>query len=229
MTTRDIAALRQIMLNENETLPLRRCIEAALRLLDYEAPPETLEEVKEFLTSVVEREDTPVEFRLDALKLLRKVEARKIVPARATVRDDYNRVGQCRMMETLRRKASLIEVGCGHYHPAQGSGNLRSAVRRRQARQSRRHQHKGGCCNRSAQGRLFRSVRRVLSRRSCRNCSGPTGKNERIFSSKRSPRTSEVGVSCQGPPRGLSDSHQSLTRLRYTHLDIVLRKLIFEL
>jgi hypothetical protein len=115
--TRAIAALHQIMLDESETMPIRRRIEAAEQLLDYEAPAEIVEEGKAFLTSVAEAEETLVDFRLDALKLLRKAEARKDVPARAAVRDDPRRIELCRAVEIARRRRALVEAGVFPFPP----------------------------------------------------------------------------------------------------------------
>jgi hypothetical protein len=109
--TRAVAALRQIMLDDSETMPIRRRIEAAEQLLDFEAPVDIVEEAKAFLTSVAEAEETLVDFRLDALKLLRKVEARKVVPPKAAVRDDPRRIEMRRKLEILKRRAALVEAG----------------------------------------------------------------------------------------------------------------------
>jgi hypothetical protein len=107
--TRAINALREIM--ADETAPPRRRIEAAEGLLDYEAPSEVVEEAKAFLTTVFEDSEMAVEIRLDAVTLMRKVEARKVVPARVAVRDEPGRVEHCRLIETLRRKSELIAAG----------------------------------------------------------------------------------------------------------------------
>ena len=97
--------------DDAETTPLRRRIEAAEQLLDYEAPPEIVEEAKAFLTEIAERKETHVDLKLDALKLLRKVEARKVVPPKATVRDDPQRIERCRNLDILKRRSALVEAG----------------------------------------------------------------------------------------------------------------------
>jgi hypothetical protein len=112
MTTRAIAVLRRIMLDGKGAAPLRQRIEAASQLLDFEAPDEIVEEAKTFLTEVAEKEETSIDHKLDALKLLRRVSAAKVMPAKTVVRDDYDRIEHYRMMETLRRKGKLIEAGC---------------------------------------------------------------------------------------------------------------------
>jgi hypothetical protein len=68
--TRAIAVLCEIM--ANSPVPRRR-IEAAEQLLDYESPPEIIEQAKAALTAIFEdSEATPDDIRLDALKLMRK-------------------------------------------------------------------------------------------------------------------------------------------------------------
>ena len=84
--TRAIAALLKIMADTDA--PLRRRIEATEGLLAYEAPEEAVEEAKTFLTSVFEDADQLVDFRLDALELMRKAEARKITQPTVTAADD---------------------------------------------------------------------------------------------------------------------------------------------
>jgi hypothetical protein len=77
--TRAIVALLQIM-SDTEDAPLRRRIQATEALLAYEAPQEAVDQAKAFLTSVFEDAEQSVDDRLDALKLMRKAEARKTVP-----------------------------------------------------------------------------------------------------------------------------------------------------
>jgi hypothetical protein len=107
-TTRAIAALIDIM--SDPEAPLRRRIEATSGLLDYEATAEAVETAKVFLTSVFEDRQQHVDDRLDALKLMRRAEAAKIVrrPIREVAED---RIEHCRLIETLRRKGALIKAG----------------------------------------------------------------------------------------------------------------------
>ena len=106
-TNRAITALVEIMRNNEAMLPRRR-IQACEHLLDYEWPREVIEEAKAVLMSIVEDGETPVDFKLDALKLLRRVEARKIVPGRA-VREVDIEIG--RAVEILRRRTALLRAG----------------------------------------------------------------------------------------------------------------------
>jgi hypothetical protein len=107
-TTRAIAALIDIM--SDPEAPLRRRIEATAGLLDYEATAEAVEVAKVFLTSIFEDREQHVDDRLDALKLMRRAESAKIVrrPVREVPRE---RVEHFRWMETMHRKAALIDAG----------------------------------------------------------------------------------------------------------------------
>jgi hypothetical protein len=59
---------------------MRRRIEAADTLLSYEGPEEVVERTKTFLVAVLEdRQRVSTDYRLEAGKLLRKAEARKVV------------------------------------------------------------------------------------------------------------------------------------------------------
>jgi len=114
--TKAIAALLDIMADAEA--PLRRRIEAASGLLDYEAPEEAVEVAKAFLTSVFEDADQHVDFRLDALKLMRKAEARKITQPTVSAADDRVNREAWRKIEVARRRATM--VGAGMWPPAEG-------------------------------------------------------------------------------------------------------------
>jgi hypothetical protein len=86
MTSRAVAALRQIMLDDDdETMSPRRRIAACEQMLDFEAPAEIVEEAKTVLMALAEDKETFVDIRLDALKLLRRA-VRKDEVAGATVK-----------------------------------------------------------------------------------------------------------------------------------------------
>ena len=114
-TTRSINALIQIM--HDEAVPPRRRVEAAEQLLDYECPAQIVEEAKAFLTSIFEDSEMLVDIKLDALKLMRKAEAKKIVPARVSTRDQASRIEICRALEIARRRRALIEAGVFPFPP----------------------------------------------------------------------------------------------------------------
>jgi hypothetical protein len=107
-TSRAIAALVEIMRNNEAMLPRRR-IEACEHLLDYECPRAVIEEAKVVLLSIVEDGETPVDIKLDALKLLRRVESRKVIPGRAAVREVDIEIA--RAVEILRRRTALVRAG----------------------------------------------------------------------------------------------------------------------
>jgi AcrR family transcriptional regulator len=116
MTARVITVLCRIMLDERAA-PLRRRIEAAEQLLDFEAPDEIVEEAKAFLTEIAEKGETPIDDKLSALKLLRRASAAKVVPARVTVRLDSVSIERHRALDTLRRRAALINAGATYPFP----------------------------------------------------------------------------------------------------------------
>jgi hypothetical protein len=104
--TRAVAALVEIM-RDTDQAPRRR-IQSCEHLLDYECPAETYDEAKEVLMLIVEDGETPVDIKLDALKLLRRVEARKVVPGRAVREAD---IETRRALEILRRRKALTKAG----------------------------------------------------------------------------------------------------------------------
>jgi predicted nucleic acid-binding protein len=110
-TSRAIAALVEIMRDNEAVLPRRR-IEACEHLLDYECPPSVIEEAKTVLMSIVENGEKPVDIKLEALKLLRRVEARKVSPGRG-VREANIEIG--RAVEIARRQGALLKAGIFPY------------------------------------------------------------------------------------------------------------------
>jgi hypothetical protein len=111
MTSRAIAALVQIMRDHEAMLPRRR-VEACEHLLDYECPLEVIEKAKAVLMSIVEDGETLVDIKLDALKLLRRVECRRVVLGRAVREAD---VETSRAFEILQRRKALVKAGIFPY------------------------------------------------------------------------------------------------------------------
>jgi hypothetical protein len=105
-TSRAIAALVHIM--RDREAPRSARIEAGEHLLDYECPPQVIDEAKAVLMSIVEDSETFVNAKLDALKLLRRVEARRVSPGRAT-REGKREIR--RATEILRRWNALLKAG----------------------------------------------------------------------------------------------------------------------
>jgi hypothetical protein len=106
--TRAIGALLDIIASGAST---RRRIEAAEQLLAYEAPPEIVVQAKAFLTSIFEDSEQHVDDRLDALKLMRKAEARKITQPTVRSAEAGRNREFWRDMEIARRRMKLIEAG----------------------------------------------------------------------------------------------------------------------
>ena len=104
--TRAIDALLSIMQNPDTWLGRR--IEAADGLLSFEAPAEYVEAAKAFLTEVFVDPEQDDEFRMKALKLVRKVEARKVVAPTTPQRSD--REGSFQQRRAQRRLA-LVQAG----------------------------------------------------------------------------------------------------------------------
>jgi len=82
MNTRAVEILLEIMMEPNYRT--RRRIEAAEALLGFEAPPDAVNQAREYLASVFEnREGEKIEDRVDAAQITRKFEAKKINPQRS--------------------------------------------------------------------------------------------------------------------------------------------------
>lgn len=113
--TRATAALVEIMIDKDA--PLRRRIEAAESLLAYEAPEEAVEQAKAFLAAVFEDADQHVDDRLDAVKLVRKAEARKSTQPTPSPDERANRE-LWRRHDISRRRAELM--GAGLWPPPAG-------------------------------------------------------------------------------------------------------------
>jgi hypothetical protein len=71
-----ILALFEILIDTDETTENR--LEAAEQILAYEAPAKAVDEAKAYLTEVFSNRSISASLRLQAIKLMRKAEARKI-------------------------------------------------------------------------------------------------------------------------------------------------------
>jgi hypothetical protein len=71
-----VLALFEILIDKNETVQNR--LEAAQQILAYEAPAKALAEAKCYLTEVISNRSLAASLRLQATKLMRKSEARKV-------------------------------------------------------------------------------------------------------------------------------------------------------
>jgi hypothetical protein len=112
----------------NEIASMRRQIEAAKALLSYEAPEEVVEQIKEFLAAVFEDcEQVAVDDRLEASRLMRKAEARKITKQTVrTVAPDKDREMR-REVEIATRRLKLVEAGLWEIAPPDWADDLRSS------------------------------------------------------------------------------------------------------
>ena len=122
--TRAIVALLEIM--SDAEAPLRRRIEATEGLLAYEAPQEAVDLAKTFLTSVFEDSEQRVEDRLDALRLMRKAEARKITVPAVTAEDARANRELWRDIEMGLRRAALFKAGLWENAPKDWADDLLS-------------------------------------------------------------------------------------------------------
>jgi hypothetical protein len=122
--TRAIVALLEIMADTEA--PLRRRIEATEGLLAYEAPQEAVDQAKAFLTSVFEDDEQRVEDKLDALRLMRKAEARKVTTPTVTPEDAGANRELWRNIEIGMRRVAMIEAGLWEDHPKDWAADLLS-------------------------------------------------------------------------------------------------------
>jgi hypothetical protein len=122
--TRAIVALLEIM--SDADAPLRCRIEATEGLLAYEAPPEAVDKAKAFLTSVFADAEQRVEDRLDALKLMRKAEARKITAPTVTAEDARRNRELWRQLEIGLRRVAMMDAGVWENAPKDWAADLRS-------------------------------------------------------------------------------------------------------
>jgi hypothetical protein len=122
--TRAIVALLEIM--SDTDAPLRRRIEATEGLLAYEAPQEAVDQAKVFLTSVFEDAEQRVDDRLDALKLMRKAEARKITAPTVTAEDARKNRELWRQLEIGFRRVAMMKAGVWENAPKDWAADLES-------------------------------------------------------------------------------------------------------
>jgi hypothetical protein len=122
--TRAIVALLEIM--SDADAPLRRRIEATEGLLAYEAPQDAVDQAKAFLTSVFEDAEQRVDDRLDALRLMRKAEARKIAAPTVTAEDARKNRELWRDIEMGLRRGAMFKAGLWEDHPKDWADDLLS-------------------------------------------------------------------------------------------------------
>jgi hypothetical protein len=99
-----VLALFEILIDKNETTANR--IEAAKQILEYEAPAKAVVEAKAYLTTVFNNRKLGASLRLEAIKLMRKSEARKITRPPVQPGEDL-----ARRMEAANRRIGRIPAG----------------------------------------------------------------------------------------------------------------------
>jgi len=108
MTTRTIDTLLEIMADSE--MSTHRRIEAAEALLSFEAPPEAVSRARDYLMSVFEDREEEIGNRMDALRISRKREAKRIAPqtVHLTRREEVDRKEAWRNYEMWKRRRELI-------------------------------------------------------------------------------------------------------------------------
>lgn len=104
-----LAALLDIM-TSNE-VPETRCIEAAKAIIEYEAPAGVFDLTHQFLLGVAQDARQDVGLKLEALKLIRKVEARRVVPGTTKGADTQASVAAGQQFARANRRLALIREG----------------------------------------------------------------------------------------------------------------------
>jgi hypothetical protein len=108
MNTRAIEILLEIMADTE--MSTRRRIEAAEALLGFEAPADAVSRARDYLMSVVEDREEEIGNRMDALRISRKCEAKRIAPqtVHLTRREEVDRKEAWRNYEMWKRRRELI-------------------------------------------------------------------------------------------------------------------------
>jgi hypothetical protein len=107
--TASVEALCDILLDE--TVALYDRIEAAEALLSFEAPVGATAEAKVFLTKVFENGENNVNVRLNALKIIRKAEARKVTQPATGYASEAERREEWRKHIWFKRRTKLLDAG----------------------------------------------------------------------------------------------------------------------
>ena len=114
MNTRTIGTLLEIMADTGMTT-LRR-IEAAEAILGFEAPADAVSRAREYLMSIFENREETIGDRMDALKLSRKFEAKKISPqtVHLTRREEVDRKEAWREYEISKLQREIVLATLDH-------------------------------------------------------------------------------------------------------------------
>ncbi|MBB3394474.1 hypothetical protein [Rhizobium sp. BK060] len=88
-----------------------QAIEAARAIIKYEAPSEVFDLTHDYLMGVAEDEGQAVALRLEALKLIREVEAKRVVPGTAKAVDTAGALAFGRQVALAKRRVALVREG----------------------------------------------------------------------------------------------------------------------
>jgi len=104
-----LGVLLDIMVSPD--VPEPQCLEAARAIIEYEAPTEVFELTHQYLLGIAQDPAQPVPLKLEALKLIRKVEAKRVVPGTAKAVDGA--AAKARGLEVARakRRVELVRAG----------------------------------------------------------------------------------------------------------------------
>jgi len=104
-----LGALLDIMTSDK--VKEAQCIEAARAIIEYEAPPEVFDLTYDYLMGVAQGEEQDTGLKLEALKLIRKVEAKRVVPGTARVVDTTAAQALGRKVAMAKRRLGLVRDG----------------------------------------------------------------------------------------------------------------------
>jgi hypothetical protein len=104
-----LGALLDIMTSDE--VKESQCIEAARAIIEYEAPPEVFDLTYAYLLGVAQGEGQDVGLKLEALKLIRKVEAKRVVPGTTKAVDSAAAIELGRGVAAARRRVELVRAG----------------------------------------------------------------------------------------------------------------------
>lgn len=104
-----LGALLDIMTSDK--IKEAQCIEAARAIIEYEAPPEVFDLTYDYLMGVAQGEEQDTGLKLEALKLIRKVEAKRVLPGTARAVDTVAAQALGRKVATAKRRLGLVRDG----------------------------------------------------------------------------------------------------------------------
>lgn len=113
MTDAEISpALKKLLdIMTSPEVPVARSIEAAKAIIEYEAPPEVFDLTYQFLIGVAEDPRQDIGLKLEALKLIRKVEARRVVPGTAKAVDSHAQAELSLRLAKAQRRVEMFRKG----------------------------------------------------------------------------------------------------------------------